>query len=261
MARRSHAQAAGRVWGLQIGSPPDSPDMAQQLILDLLPAPPPTLDNFVVGRNAAALDALRNCAPGRAIYLWGPHGVGRTHLLRAACHHMQGHYHGPEDAAERLHEIATGEEVGSRLIAVDDTQALDSAGQAALFALYNRWRETAATANAFCLIVGGDHAPVAMELREDLRSRLGWDLVFRLEQLSDEERAQALCSHAAERGLTLSSEVVTWLLTHHERDMSRLTALIDALDRYSLARHRAITLPLLKDLLASAQRHENNSNS
>ena len=92
-----------------------------------------------------------------------------------------------------------------------------------------------------------------MEVREDLRTRLGWDLVFRLEQLSDEERARALQSHASQRGLELSSEVVSWLLTHHERDMSRLTALVDALDRYSLARHRAITLPLLKDLLASHQ--------
>src|SRR5690606_20009476 len=97
---------------------------------------------------------------------------------------------------------------------------------------------------------------VAMEVREDLRTRLGWDLVFRLEQLTDEERAQALHSRAADRGLTLSPEVVSWLLTRHERDMSRLSALVDALDRYSLARHRPITLPLLKDLLAS-----NDSNS
>lgn len=226
--------------------------MAQQLILDLLPAPPPSLDNFVVGRNAAALDALLHCEGGRAIYLWGPQGVGRSHLLQGACRHMDGLYHGPESAAA-LHELATAETIALRLVAVDDVQALDAEGQAALFALYNRWRECASTRQAFALVLAGDRSPLAMEVREDLRTRLGWDLVFRLEQLSDQERAQALHSRAAQRGLELSPEVVTWLLTHHERDMSRLTSLVDALDRYSLARHRAITLPLLKDLLASHQ--------
>ena len=227
--------------------------MAQQLILDLLPAPPPSLDNFVEGRNAAALDALRQCTGGRAIYLWGPQGVGRSHLLQGVCRMADGVYHASTQPADSLHALATADSLAVSLVAVDDVHALDTEGQAALFALYNRWRESAATRHAFALAVAGDHAPVAMEVREDLRTRLGWDLVFRLEQLSDEERAQALHSRAAERGLDLSPEVVSWLLTHHERDMSRLTAVVDALDRYSLARRRAITLPLLKELLASDQ--------
>lgn len=228
--------------------------MAQQLILDLLLPPPPSLDNFVAGGNAPALDALRHCELGRAIYLWGPHGVGRTHLLQACCHQADGYYHPSGAPASGLLEIATGESVEWRLIAIDDVQALDSHGQAALFALYNRWRESASTQNAFALVLAGDRAPLNMEIREDLRTRLGWDLVFRLEHLTDDERAQALRSRAAERGLELSPEVITWLMTRHERDMSRLTSLVDALDRYSLARHRPITLPLLKDLLASDQR-------
>lgn len=227
--------------------------MAQQLILDLLPAPPPSLDNFVAGRNAAALDALRHCERGRAIYLWGPHGVGRSHLLRGVCALMQGYYHAGGASPETLHKLATGDRLTLPLVAVDDVEQMGEDGQAALFTLYNRWRESAATRHAFALVLAGDRAPMAMEVREDLRTRLGWDLVFRLEQLTDEERAQALHRRAAQRGLDLSPEVVTWLLTHHERDMTLLTSLVDALDRYSLARHRAITLPLLKDLLASDQ--------
>src|SRR3546814_7830418 len=54
-----------------------------------------------------------------------------------------------------------------------------------------------------------------------------------------------------------------WVLTHYARDMGRLSALVDALDRYSLEKHRAITLPLLKDLLATDQpnREPNHSRS
>ena len=258
MARRSESRTAGRARCLHKDMPACYTDMPQQLILDLLPASAPSLENFVAGRNAAALDALRQCTPGRAVYVWGPNGVGRTHLLQAVCRAHEGRYHGATSAAADLQELATGDNIGTRVVAVDDVQQLDAAGQAAVFALYNRWRESASTAKAFTIVVAGDRAPLTMEVREDLRTRLGWDLVFRLEQLSDEERAQALSSRAAERGQVLTPEVITWLLTHHERDMSRLTALVDALDRYSLARHRPVTLPLLKDLLATDQPEEKN---
>src|SRR5690606_33195765 len=113
------------------------------------------------------------------------------------------------------------------------------------------------TPRAFALLVSGEASPLAMPLREDLRSRLGWDLVYRLEQLSDADRAAALASQAQARGLRLSDEVLNWILTHYERDMGRLSALIDALDRYSLSRHRSITLPLLKELLAQSTQTRN----
>jgi len=227
--------------------------MTRQLLLDLMEPPPPTLDNFVVGKNAQALDAVRRRGPGRAIYLWGAPGSGRSHLLKALGATAGGLYFRPGDEAEILRDIATAETVTLTLIAVDDVEQLDAAAQASLFALYNRWREASATAQAFALLLAGDRAPRAMPLREDLRTRLGWDLVFRLEQLPDEDRAEALRQRADERGLRLSSEVTAWILTHYARDMSKLNALLDALDRYSLERQRPITLPLLKDLLATSQ--------
>ncbi|HWL28678.1 MAG TPA: DnaA regulatory inactivator Hda, partial [Burkholderiaceae bacterium] len=71
--------------------------MTQQLILELLPPSPPTLDNFVAGDNAAAIDALRRSEGGRAVYLWGAPGVGRSHLLRAAAARPDGMYFGSGD--------------------------------------------------------------------------------------------------------------------------------------------------------------------
>lgn len=41
-----------------------------------------------------------------------------------------------------------------------------------------------------------------------------------------------------------------WLVTHSYRDMPSLMALLDALDTYSLARKRAVTLPLVREMLA-----------
>ena len=86
-------------------------------------------------------------------------------------------------------------------------------------------------------------APAVDAAARDLRTRLGWDLVFRLDPLSDADKLAALSAQAAERGMHLAPEIINWMLTHHERDIRKLAALIDALDRYSLANGRPITLP------------------
>jgi len=127
---------------------------------------------------------------------------------------------------------------------------MDDARQACVFALYNRWRESAATEHALSLVVAGDTAPHQMQLREDLRTRLGWDLVFRLDALSDADKMAALGRQAASRGMQLAPDVLNWVITHVDRDMRRLSALVDALDRYSLAAKRPITVPLLRAMLA-----------
>ncbi len=60
---------------------------------------------------------------------------------------------------------------------------------------------------------------------------------------------EALSRAAKERGLVLSNEVLSWLIHHFYRDMPSLMALLDALDAYSLETKRAITLPLVRELL------------
>jgi len=226
--------------------------MNRQLLLDVLPVPAPTWANFVVGANQHAWAAARELAPGRALYVWGSAGCGRSHLLRAAASEPGGIYADAATPAQTLDELAHGDLQGAapRLIAVDDVHLLDPARQAAVFALYNRWRESAATSRAFALILAGDRSARAMPVREDLRTRLGWDLVFRLDPLTDEDKLAALTAQAQERQLALAPEVVQWMLTHHERDIRRLSALLDALDRYSLATRRPITIPLLRTMLA-----------
>ena len=59
----------------------------KQLILDFIPPPLPTLDNFVPGRNAEALNALLDAAsgvpPAKIFYLWGAPSSGKSHLARS----------------------------------------------------------------------------------------------------------------------------------------------------------------------------------
>ena len=57
--------------------------------------------------------------------------------------------------------------------------------------------------------------------------------------------------------MALGPGLVRYFLTHFDRDMGTQTAVLDALDSYSLQRKRPVTLPLLKEALRSlAEREE-----
>jgi DnaA family protein len=90
-------------------------------------------------------------------------------------------------------------------------------------------------------------------LREDLRSRLGWGLVYQLHPLADAEKAEALRVHAAARGLAVGDEVIDYLLTHLPRDMRTLAAALDALDGFALAHKRPMTVSLARQWLVADQ--------
>ena len=232
--------------------------MLRQLTLDLGTPPPSTFDNFFAGANAELVTRLRELdnalAAGpvadRTFYIWGESGSGRTHLLQALVHEAPpGHarFAGPQSSL-----AAFSFDPRVALYAIDDCDALSAAQQIAVFNLFNEVRAHPTSA----LVAAGNAAPIGMTVREDLRTRLGWGLVFHLAPLPDEGKAAVLKHAARERGLMLADDVPAYLLTHFRRDMPSLMALLDALDRFSLEQKRAVTLPLLRTMLASPDADE-----
>ena len=217
----------------------------KQLALDIVPPPAPTLDNFVPGRNGelvVALYALANGASNeRFIYLWGESGSGRSHLLHAVADaaHRNGRRMGWFSSDTAVFDAAE-----DAILAADDVHLLDAEAQIALFNLHN-----CIHGGTGALIASGNAAPGHLALRSDLATRLASGLVYQVHGLNDEEKAAALRRHADSRGFQLSQEVAAYLLRHAQRDMPSLLALLDALDRYSLETKRAITVPLLRELL------------
>jgi len=227
----------------------------RQLILELLPETPPRLDNFVPGGNGEALTGLAAwLAPENresSLFLWGDTGAGKTHLLRACVADTEPELEtktGYSDA--RLDpDLSRFDRIGEPadyplLVAVDNVDALGVPGQIALFNLFNRLRAAGRR-----LLTAGDQAPRHLVLREDLRTRLGSGLVYRVQALSDAEKIDALTIQAKSRGLRLPNEAFNYLLAHAPRDMRSLSALLSALDRYSLEHKRPITMPLLREVL------------
>jgi DnaA family protein len=177
----------------------------------------------------------------RFIYVWGAAGSGRSHLLRAVIAAARAEGRDAVMFESGSTEFAASDDA---LCAVDDAHLLNPQAQIALFNLHNRIRAGTGT-----LVASGDAAPAQLGLRADLLTRLGSGLVYQVHVLNEEEKVAALRRHAQARGFKLSQEVVAYILRHVQRDLPSLLALLDALDRYSLANRRAITLPLLRDLL------------
>jgi DnaA family protein len=200
--------------------------VTRQLALPISPPPEPTLANFVPGANAELLARLRALAAGErtesVLYLWGEPGSGRSHLLAASAR--------------------------PGVTVADDVERLDEAAQVALFNAINAARESGGT-----VLAAGSAPPAQLPLREDLRSRLAWGLVYQVKPLSDAEKALTLHAEAQRRGLRLSDEVVWYLLTHVRRDLRSLIGLLAHIDRASLEQRRAVTLPLVRELLRSLE--------
>lgn len=220
----------------------------KQIPLPIGSGRPPTLDSFVAGPNAMVLTHLRTvCEPGAPttpLYLWGAQGTGKTHLLRALAHEVQqrGGRVGWFDAPQNLPWL---HEESWSLLVLDGCEAFDASRQHAAFTLF-----VEATSQATLIAASGRLPPVDLPLRDDLRSRLGWGHVMAVQALSEAESRAALRREADRRGLFLSDEVIDYLLHRYARDLKHLMVQLDRLDEFAMVHKRALTVPLLRQMLA-----------
>ncbi len=221
--------------------------MMKQIPLPIGPQPQPRFDNFVPGDSAVALAHLREWVlPGAPVYLWGPAGSGKSHLLRALAGRClaAGQQIGWFDAADNVPWTLQPD---WSLVVIDRCEALSPEGQHAAFALF-----VEAATHGVQVAAAGRLPPVDLALREDLRTRLGWGHVFALRPLPEADTRAALRREADHRGIFLSDEVMNHVLTHFPRDLSHLMRLLDRLDDYALAQGRRVTVPLLRQMLQEA---------
>ena len=223
-------------------------------------------DNYFIADNREAVAALQQhsqeppsagSGSDPAIYVWGSAGTGKTHLLHAACHQASNHatavaYLPLAQASMQTDQLDPAMLEGLEhlaLICIDDIQAIAGQPQweTALFHLYNRIHS--GSTGARC-IIAGNSSPHGMGLHmPDLISRLCWGQVLHLNVLDDEAVIAALQLRARHRGLELPEEVARFLWRHYPRDMTSLFALLERLDRDSLAAQRKLTIPFVKTFM------------
>ncbi len=212
-------------------------------------------ETFHEGPNREAIAALVQLAGGAGgppLWLYGPRGTGRSHLLQAAC--ARAGERGLAAAYLPLAAARTGDPAmlagfeGLGLVALDDVDAVagDAGWERALFTLWNGLAELRGR-----LVLAAQAAPAAVSFGlPDLASRLAASQVHRLQPLGEAEQAQALVRRAMHRGLELPPETLGFLTRRAPRDFAALCRLLDELDAESLAAQRRLTVPFVRDWLS-----------
>ncbi|MCX7034396.1 MAG: DnaA regulatory inactivator Hda [Arenimonas sp.] len=223
-----------------------------QLPLSLRTPPDQRLEAF--HGQPGVRDAVAAAARGDSadwLYLSGPAGSGKSHLLLAACAEAgavgrRAAYLPLAAFAGALADVLPAQE-GADLVCLDGLDAIAGhrGDEEALFHFHNRAR-----AGGTVLVYAARGNPAALGLcLPDLATRLGQCTRFALEALDDDGRRELLRQRAARRGLQLDDAVLDYLMRRSERDLASLTALLDRLDKASLAAQRRITIPFLRDHL------------
>ena len=211
-------------------------------------------ETFRAGRNLAAVAELCSLRrqPGQpALWLCGPAGCGKTHLLQATCVRVS-----ERGGTAAYLPLARGDEFGPDLLAgfeqldavlLDDLDKVagDQAWERALFRLYNELQEQGGR-----LIVSAGRPPARASFElPDLASRFAASSVHVLRPLPEEEQSEALLARAAARGLEIPADTLSYLLHRAPRDFGALCRLLDELDSASLATRRRLTVPLAREVL------------
>lgn len=204
-------------------------------------------DFFTAPANAAAvalIDAFPNGFSGAVIY--GEKGCGKTHLAHLFCQTVM-------EKTGRTPVITPFEQMEKTLDATDADQfyvVLENVrhpiDEPALFHLLN----TAKGTGGFVLMTS-DRPPAGWGLKLP-------DLITRLKALPcveicppDEMLMQAvLVKQFSDRQLKVAPEVIAYLLKNMERSFATLSAVVQRADELSLERKNAVTVPLIKQVLA-----------
>ena len=227
---------------------------AAQIPLQLSPRRRDRLEDFVTGFNPPVVDALRGALsqPGAFVYVHGPAGSGKTHLLGATClaareQGLSASYlalkHLPDDAVGSLEGLEHWD-----LTCIDDLHlALGRREwEEALFHCFNRVREAGGR-----LVWSGRSPAAALDATlADLSSRLAWGVQMQLVPLGDDDKLEVLARRAAERGIELTDEVRRYLIRRSPRGLGQLTRTLERVEEEAFRQKRRITVPLVREVLA-----------
>lgn len=146
----------------------------------------------------------------------GPHGSGKTHLARwFAAHHR--------------------------------ATVIESAEQADPEALFHAWN--AATRETPLLLTSQLSPRDWGHGLPDLASRLAATPQVKLGEPDDELLSAVLAKLFAERGIKVGDDLIRWLVVRIERSLVAAAAVVAVLDTAALARRRAITIPLAREVV------------
>ncbi len=205
-------------------------------------------DFFVSASNAEALAWIDRWPlwPGSVLVLWGPPQSGKTHLAHLWAESAGGEIRDGESLCDA--DLARLFDAEPHPLAIDEAER---APESALFHLYNHWCSRRAG-----LLLIAEKAPQLWPIAlPDLSSRLEGALSAAIGEPDDALLAAVLLKHFADRQLRVAPAALSYLLARMTRSFKSAASLAARLDEASLEKRRAITVPLVRRILAEKADH------
>lgn len=230
-----------------------------------------TFDNFVEGESnklsrSVGLSIADN--PGKnsfnPFFLYGPSGVGKTHLVNAIGVRIRELY--PEKrvlfvSAHVFKTQYTDSVIHNTsndfinfyqtidVLIIDDIQEITTAKtQQAFFHIFNHLQQ-----NNRQLIITSDRPPVLLEGMEDrMLTRFKWGMTAEMEKPDTKLRRDILLSKIRRDGLVIPTEVIQYIAQNVNSSVREIEGIINSLMAYSVVDNCEIDLHLTQRVVARA---------
>ena len=228
--------------------------MAQQLPLHFEFRANQTFKDFFPGVHHEIVTHLQQCVAGlgeQQIFLWGKSGQGKSHLLQACCHKAQ-----KQNLSSFYFDLSVAQLPDTSMlngldeydvVCFDNIERIAGNGiwEQAFFNFFNQHRD-----RGHKLILSASSAANDIPIQlVDLKTRFNWGLSLKIQSLTDSDQIEALIFKANQMGFEIAPQAGRFLLTHYSMDLTSLWALLEKLDKASLAAKRKLTIPFLKQIL------------
>lgn len=202
-------------------------------------------DFLVAPSNAQAIAWVERWTewPGPVLVIAAPHGAGKTHLAHVFQALSGAIMVSPQDLRARR---ADGVLEGVSALVLEDVERFLSDGQAQeLLHLYNMAKEEGTK-----ILMTALSPPARWNIKlKDLSSRLNTAPVAEIQPPDDALLTALIVKQFADRQLNIDQDVLTYMLARMDRSFAGVRDLIHAVDERALAQKRAITIPLVRQVI------------
>jgi len=215
----------------------------QQLVMPFAPATSYAAEDFVRGESNQNACHLLDCWPDwpySIMLIHGPHGCGKTHLAHVFAGRARAGFIDPARIG-----TATADQllVGNHAWVIDNVHQV--AQEAALAQLINHARAR----GDYMLMLSDTPAAQLPFALPDLRSRMAMLPAVALGAPDDALLMGLLAKAFADRQIRIAPDVLSFAVARLERSYAAAQQFAAQMDQLSLARARAVTLPLVREAL------------